>query len=604
VSDSAPASLHRCCSRGGARRWAAGRLILLASVLALGLPAGAHAATQTLYVDQHDTNCSAAASGSADQPFCTIGTAAAKAGPGSTVVVAAGSYTETVKPPSGGTSESPLTFTAAPGATVVVTGTGQEQRAFNVAGLSWVTIKGFTVNGGAGILASDSSHIAVTGNRLTNPGVAIYLLNTTDSRVENNTMPFDPAHPGYGVYLNHSSRNWVAGNAISHAVFGIWLKEGARDNTIDLNVIHDSGRGIYGLVSPNTAIVRNVIFANAEYGIRIAAASYDASGTKLPGTSTRIVANTVSRNATGPSGADYQDINIDGSSDTLVANNVIDVGNGRSAIRVAPDSVAGTTIDNDVLNAPAGTRLVQWNDLSYYSLAKLNAATGQEAHGLQGDPRFAAPADGDFTLTPGSPAVDSALSGFVTTPSGSIGLPATDAFGGARVDDAATANSGGGPRRYDDRGAYEMRNPGFEADTAGWNTAGSSAGVTLTRGAIGHSGNGAAVLANTGPGPGTCALNDSPNWVRTTAAGTYTATVWVRADTPGATLKLRLQEWNGTTSLGQAKTTVALTTDWQPVSVSYTAALPGDSTLDLNAYVTGAPAGSCFSGDDASIALG
>jgi parallel beta-helix repeat protein len=576
---------------------------LLVVGVAVSLPAGAQATTQRLYVDQRDVNCSAAGSGSADQPFCTIGAAAAKAGPGSTVVVAAGSYTETVKPPSGGTSESPLTFTAAPGATVVVNGTGQEQRAFNLAGLSWVTIKGFTVNGGAGIFASDSSHIAVTGNRVTCQCLAIYLLNTTDSRVENNTMPFDPGLRGFGIYLNHSSRNRVAGNAISYASFGIWLKERAKDNTIDANVIHHSGRGIYGLTASNTAIIRNVIFANAEYGIRIAAADdYDGAGNKLPGSWTRIVSNTVARNATGPSPADYQDINIDGSSGTLVANNVIDVGNGRSAIRIAADSVAGTTIDNDVLNAPAGTRLVQWNDSSYYSLDKFNAATGQESHGLQGDPGFAAPADGDFSLAPGSPAVDSALSGFVATAAGSVALPMTDAFGGARVDDAATADSGGGPRRYDDRGAYEMRNPGFEADTTGWNTSGSSAGVMLTRDATGHTGNGAAQLTNTGSGPGTCALNDSPNWVRTTAAGTYTATVWVRADTPGATLKLRLQEWSGATSVGQAKSTVALTTGWQPVSVNYTAGLPGDSTLDLNAYVTGAPPGTCFSADDASIA--
>jgi hypothetical protein len=245
---------------------------------------------------------------------------------------------------------------------------------------------------------------------------------------------------------------------------------------------------------------------------------------------------------------------------------------------------------------------VQWNDSSYYSLDKFNAASGQEAHGLQGDPRFAAPAAGDFSLTSGSPAIDSALSGFAATAADPVALPVTDAFGGARVDDAATTNSGGGPRRYDDRGAYEMRNPGFEADTAGWNTAGSSAGVTLTRGATGHTGNGAAVLAKTGWGPGTCALNDSPNWVRSTAAGTYTATVWVRADTPGAILKLRLQEWSGATSVGQAKSTVALTTDWQPVSVKYSAGLPGDSTLDLNAYVTGAPPGTCFYADDASIA--
>ena len=139
-----------------------------------------------------------------------------------------------------------------------------------------------------------------------------------------------------------------------------------------------------------------------------------------------------------------------------------------------------------------------------------------------------------------------------------------------------------------------MRNPGFAADTAGWNTAGSSDGVTLSRSADGRDGAGAAVVTNTGSSAATCALNDSPNIVHTTAAGTYTATVWVRPDTPGATLKLRLREWSGDTALGQARTTVTLTTDWQPVKVRYTAVAPGASTLDFNAYLLGAPPGTCF----------
>jgi hypothetical protein len=183
-------------------------------------------------------------------------------------------------------------------------------------------------------------------------------------------------------------------------------------------------------------------------------------------------------------------------------------------------------------------------------------------------------------------------------------LPATDAFGGGRVDDAATANSGGGPRDYDDRGAYEMRNPGFEAGTAGWNTSGSGPGAALAAVAGGHTGAGAARLVNTGSAPATCALNDAPNLVRTTHAGTYTATAWVRADVPGASFKLRLREWIGATAVGEAKQVVALTTDWQPVTVRYTAGAPGSSTLDLNAYNTNAPAGSCFDADDVSVALG
>ena len=91
--------------------------------------------------------------------------------------------------------------------------------------------------------------------------------------------------------------------------------------------------------------------------------------------------------------------------------------------------------------------------------------------------------------------------------------------------------------------------------------------------------------------------------MRTTAGGTYTATVWVRADRPGETLKLRVREWSGSIAVGSAKSEVALTTSWQPVTVQYSAASAGSSTLDLSAYVTGGPPGQCFEADDASIAV-
>jgi PKD repeat protein len=144
-------------------------------------------------------------------------------------------------------------------------------------------------------------------------------------------------------------------------------------------------------------------------------------------------------------------------------------------------------------------------------------------------------------------------------------------------------------------------NPGFETDLSGWNTSGSGPGIALTRAAGGHSGGWAAQLANTGALPSTCGLNDSPNVVATTSAAPYTATLWVRADTPGATLKLRWREWSGGLLAGAATTLATLTSDWQPVSVTYSPTLPGASTLDLNAYVVGAAPGTCFYGDDVSV---
>jgi PKD repeat protein len=148
-------------------------------------------------------------------------------------------------------------------------------------------------------------------------------------------------------------------------------------------------------------------------------------------------------------------------------------------------------------------------------------------------------------------------------------------------------------------------NPGFETDTSGWNTSGSGSGITLTQATGGYSGSYAAVLTNTSNGNSGCTLNDSPNWVATTKAGTYTASLWVRGDKAGAPLSLRFREYSGSTLLGTTTATVTISTSWQQLSVAYT--IPsGGTTLDLNAYIPTANSapGVCFYADDASITLG
>jgi parallel beta-helix repeat protein len=145
-------------------------------------------------------------------------------------------------------------------------------------------------------------------------------------------------------------------------------------------------------------------------------------------------------------------------------------------------------------------------------------------------------------------------------------------------------------------------NPGFESNLNGWNTSGSGSSSSLTKVSGGHSGGWAAKLSNPGPGASTIVLNDSPDWAKPTAAGTYTGSLWVRGDVAGASLKLRFREYSGNTLVGTATTTATLSTSWQVVTVSYRTASPG-STLDFNAYVTSAPAGTAVYADDASIYL-
>ncbi len=148
-----------------------------------------------------------------------------------------------------------------------------------------------------------------------------------------------------------------------------------------------------------------------------------------------------------------------------------------------------------------------------------------------------------------------------------------------------------------------VANPGFEVDTSGWSTAGSGAGVTLTRVSPGRDGSsGAGRLANGSTGKRKCVLNDAPNSVTSTTAGTYTASIWVRGDGAGALVKINLREMNGSSVVRSRVKTFTLTTSWQQISVTHAALSPG-SSLDLQVFLPRAyaPPGTCFYADDASV---
>jgi parallel beta-helix repeat protein len=761
------------------------RTLVLCVLAVLAHPAAALAAGPTLYVDRANANCTDSGPGTADQPFCTIGAAASTTTPGTTVLVSAGTYAEQVAPKSGAAG-SPVTFVAEPGETVTVTGNG---RGFSLSNRTWVTIERFNINNttGDGLYVTNSSFIKLIGNHVSDAGSpssgqtarGITLNKTTDSLVSNNVVDHNT---DYGVYVvSGSTRNEIVGNQLSfnarqftRAASGIRLHS-SPSNTISSNVSHHNEDSGIELItgSNNTLVVNNVSYENGDHGIDI-----------LDSDNQRIVSNSVYESATSG-------INLEGGSTGGRLSNNISVDNGiasprtRGNIRVDSASTSGAMIDYDLVKLRTVDTMIVWGGTSYTTLAAFVAATGQEAHGIEADPRWAAPSSGDLHLISGSPAIDSANSG-------ASGESATDVEGLPRADDPGTPNTGVGPRAYDDRGAHEFQggsdappvaaltvtpasgaaplpvtadasastddhgivsyrfdfgdgspvvgpqpgatathtygaagtftvtvtvtdtannsseatrqvvvtagddappvaaltvtpasgaaplpvtadasastddhgivsyrfdfgdgspvvgpqpgatathtygaagtftvtvtvtdtagqsstatdqvlvsanlvgNPGFETSLSGWNTSGSGAGITLARVAGGHTGGWAAKLTNTGAAASTCALNDSPDWARPTSAGTYTGTIWVRADTPGATLRLRFREYSGSTLVGTATTLATLTTTWQQVGVTHMTVAPG-SSLDFNAYVSGAAVGTCFYADDASILLG
>ena len=671
-------------------------LLVAGAVLAVASAPAESAGGPTLYVDRGNSACTNSGTGTQAQPFCTISAAATKVAAGQTVQVASGTYSERVSISKSGTSNAPIVFTAAPNALVTVTG---QANGFYVSGRSWITINGFNVTGTSdnGITVSSSSFITVSNNQVSYAGFqvqgmvkgGIRLNNSTDSLIVGNTAD----HNSYAgiMVVGGSTRNEVRGNTtfnnaqgFQRAAPGIRIYA-APGNVVDGNISHDNeDSGIESYPGANnTLIYDNVCYGNGDHGI-------DDLGT----TGQTIVGNSVYNNVTAG-------INLEGNSTGGTVENNIAVNNGiksprtHSDIRIERGSTDGTTVDYNVVYLTTPDTLLIWSSVSYSTLAAFQAASGQMLHGLNADPKWRNAAGGDFHLTAGSPAIDSGNSGV-------SGQPSTDIEGNLRVDDAATANTGVGPRSYDDRGAYEfqsgvtdappaaalsvspasgvaplavsadasgstdtdstpiasyrfdfgdgsadvgpqagatashtfaaagtytvtvtvtdtaglsstataqvvassntnlVRNPGFETDLSGWNISGSDSNISLVRVAGGHSGGWAAQLTNTGSIASTCLLNDSPNWVTRSSASTYVGSLWARADTSGAILRLRFREYTGSTLNGSGTSQITLTTSWQQVSLSYTPTAPG-STLDFNAYVTKAVPGNCFYADDVSI---
>ena len=103
-------------------------LILVAAISSSALGAEYHVA-----VTGDDTNA-----GSKSKPFKTISAAANIAQPGDTITVHAGTYRERVTPPRGGTSDTKrITYQAAPGEKVTITGSDVFKVWEKVGGDTW-----------------------------------------------------------------------------------------------------------------------------------------------------------------------------------------------------------------------------------------------------------------------------------------------------------------------------------------------------------------------------------------------------------------------------------------------------------------------------------
>src|SRR6266542_1967417 len=309
-------------------------LIAVATTALVGLNVrGAAAAAAVLYVDRNNPSCSDTGPGTSTQPFCTIKPAASQATAGQTVQVASGTYPELVTVSNSGAPGSPIVFSAAPGASVTVSG---QANGFKLAGKSYVTIQGFTVANTSSYgfyVSSSSSNVIVSGNTVSNiasngiyvttlssnvtvsgntvsgvNGVGIYVNTLSNVTVSGNTVSNTTS---YGIYNRSSSNVTISGNTVSgtqsHAIY---VSPSSSNVTVNDNQVSGiTGYGFWANSSSGVTVSGNTISNTSNYGLHVDTSSNvtvsgnDVSFLDATTTGVRVTGNEAFGNARGYSRA-------------------------------------------------------------------------------------------------------------------------------------------------------------------------------------------------------------------------------------------------------------------------------------------------------------
>jgi parallel beta-helix repeat protein len=602
-------------------RWAAIASSILGVALTGTVLASASASAATTYiVDNTNASCSDTGLGTSTQPFCTIAAAAKKALSGDTVQVSAGTYPGTSVNP----TNSGVTFTANPG--VLISG---GSRGFSISSKSNITISGFTITGTSsyGIYVNGSSNVTLAGNTVSGAGQpvsgqsasGIYLSSLNGGLIKGNITHDNAAH---GILLTGSTTGvTVQGNTSYHNAYQYQrnangIDDVAPGNSIIGNVTYaneDTGINIY-TGGDNALVAGNVSYGNGDHGID----DFDVTGG-------RIIGNTIYFNCT-------DGINVEGTSGNYDIENNVSMNNATGAIinptpiginpatgqpyytnncnrrigniGVYDSAPASTTADyNLVWQSGAGTEYT-WAGTSYNSLSALRTATGQESSGIFANPKFTNAAAGNFQLTAGSPAIDSANAA-------ASGEQTTDILGNPRVDDPATPNSGNPSGSYYDRGAYEYQGGGGtpSGPTAALTAspASGTAPLSVTADASGSTAGSAPISSysfNFGDGS-TTGPQSGPTATHTyQSAGSYTVTVTV-TDNNGLTATATKNVTVNAQSASPAKFVNQIATNYSTnshtsgsVTVWRTGGVAAGDLMVVTVQLTGTSATGAVSGTD------
>jgi len=327
---------------------------------------------------------------------------------------------------------------------------GRRASAFVVSGRSWVTIEGFTA------LRADDRAFNLTSD-------------VRDLEILGNTVRFSSK---YGIYVSDGVRVHIAGNrTYDNANHGIMLTVGTSNCVVEDNESYRnavpgvrSANGLYLYGATNNIVRRNRWHDNQDSGQHMQSGAND-----------NVCYNNLSWN-NGDHGFDHLGVtgtlrlndvaygnskdgfSIEGSSTGTRMFNCIAAENGLTTnhfdLWVDASSLAGFQSDDNILWNSTAQVPVKIGSTSYSLVSSYSAATGRDTRSVQANPRFVAPAAGNFGLQADSPAIDNGNS---SDPN----WPVTDQQGRARADVPLVPDAGLGPVTWSDRGALEYQPAGI-----------------------------------------------------------------------------------------------------------------------------------------------
>ncbi len=330
-------------------------------------------------------------------------------------------------------------------------------------------IEGFTITngggspgaGGAGVLVESSSP-TIRGNRIVGNttnllGGGIIVYGFSSPRIEDNLIADNAAGDGGGIYAQvENTRVYVRGNTIEGNVClggfgaGVLCWNGSLElvgNEIVGNTGAESGGGIFILFSGDTS---HLIEANE---IRGNSATEEGGGIWLAnGGDVLLVNNLIAENA-APAGAGLY---VRGTGTLLNCTVTGNLASSEGGGLYYGEGGGGLVIANTIIRgnlAPSAPEVVYPGGAD--SIRFSNIGGGWPGAGnLDADPRFVAPASGDYSLAGDSPCIDAGDNDVLPF---EIEL---DLAGEARfVDDPATPDTGVGAAPIIDLGAFEYQGP-------------------------------------------------------------------------------------------------------------------------------------------------